>query len=330
MLQSPIHGRQVRLLKASVQTNFMATGRQPCPTGHIRRVNFNRSVAGRADLLSKACTCSSLAEKKSSLGVFLHASELFSLQSSQRQPLPVHVCPLTGTAPDTAQSSPDTAANTSLSGFLTWPRKAFASPVLPGEASRPLLLLQLTSGCSASPVCTGKRVGHVPVVRLALSKTYAKKSTWTWRTWSTAQTGTPEESPGKKPTGGDGMRRQRSEATKEGRRRQREDERKGRRGHRRGRAKKRKRERRGEDGSPPAEEERGPSQGRSSRRRCGVLCRSSQGSGHGSAHSSESGSSQARNQSSVSGKGGASLVATRPTRRKMARAESRWSDDELH
>ena len=56
---------------------------------------------------------------------------------------------------------------------------------------------------------------------------------------------------------------------------------------------------------------------------------SSSWSGHGSVLASTAGSSQAGDQSSVSGQGAESLEASQRTRLRMARAESRWSDEEM-
>ena len=56
---------------------------------------------------------------------------------------------------------------------------------------------------------------------------------------------------------------------------------------------------------------------------------SSSWSGHGSVLASTPGSSQAGDQSSVSGQGAESLEATKRTRLRMARAESRWSDEKM-
>ena len=97
---------------------------------------------------------------------------------------------------------------------------------------------------------------------------------------------------------------------------------------------------RDDDGSPRTEQRRGRGSGRRSSRAEYVARHRAvplvvvpvsliSVSGSGSVHSPESGSSQAGHRSSEPCEGGASIMGAKRTPRKMARAGSRWSDEEL-
>ena len=148
---------------APSQTNFnLATGRQPCPTKRtmhqahpLQRVlrhpqslmstlQTDKRNARKADLVLKARSCSTLAEKKDSFDVFLHATLLRPATFCPAFFTPIFLVTsytfsctstplsLTDAVPDTKPPSPPPSTPVPMcrSGSLTCPKRVFAFPAL--------------------------------------------------------------------------------------------------------------------------------------------------------------------------------------------------------